>query len=68
MKWKCWESTINFDLIKQTLKAEMGDAEIAICGDKKIVWKTQSRPAYTVKACEFRMFKIYSKKLKGGEK
>jgi predicted phage-related endonuclease len=52
----------DIDLIKQKLKAEMGDAEIAICGDKKIVWKTQSRPAYTVKACEFRMFKIYSRK------
>lgn len=56
------ETEKEMEVIKQKIKAEMGDAEIAIAGRHKITWKEQVRPAHMVKESRFRMFKIYSKK------
>lgn len=54
------------DLSKQIIKSKMGDAEIAICGNKKITWKEVFRKEYIVKASSSRQFRI--SKYKGGEK
>lgn len=50
---------------KQAIKAKMGDAEIAICGEKKATWKEQERREYIVKASKSRVFRI--SKNKGGK-
>jgi len=45
--------------IKQRIMQEMGDAELAFIGNKKVTWKTVNRKGYTVGPKTFRMFRIY---------
>lgn len=61
------ETEKEMETIKQKIKAEMGDSEIAVAGRHKISWKEQVRAAHWVKESKFRMFKIYSKKENGGK-
>jgi putative phage-type endonuclease len=56
------------DTEKQSIKAVMKDAEIALCGDKKITWKEVVKKEYVVKASKYRMFKISNINLNGGNK
>lgn len=47
------------DQCKAMIQAEMKEAEIAILPDgRKVSWKSQSRKEYTVKASEFRVFRL----------
>lgn len=54
--------TKDLESFKQTIKAKMGDAEIAICGDRKITWKEVFRKEYIVKASSSRQFRILKNK------
>ena len=58
------EAELGIEEANQTLKAKMGTAEIALCGDKKITWKEVIKKEYIVKASKYRMFKISN--IKGG--
>ncbi|PKP62226.1 hypothetical protein CVT91_00110 [Candidatus Atribacteria bacterium HGW-Atribacteria-1] len=49
---------------QQTVKAEIGTAETAFCGDWTITWKEQSKKEYLVPASRCRVLRI--KKNKGG--
>ena len=40
------------------LKTKMGNAEVAICGDRKITWKEVIRKEYIVKESRSRQFRI----------
>ncbi len=53
---KLLQSQIDTD--RQYIKSQMKDAEIALCGDKKIIWKEVIKKEYIVKASKYRMFKI----------
>jgi putative phage-type endonuclease len=60
------EAELGIEEANQIFKAKMGNAEIAICGVKKITWSEQERKEYTVKASKSRVFRISN--YKGGEK
>lgn len=47
---------------KQAIKAKMGSAEVAICGEEKATWKEIEKKEYIVKASKFRMFRISKNK------
>ncbi|MBA7587116.1 hypothetical protein ES708_29133 [subsurface metagenome] len=59
---KLKEAKLGVEKCKQMLKARMGDASVAYCSDKKIVWQNQVRPAHMVKESKFRMFRVYNRK------
>ena len=50
------------DLIKQTLKAEMKDAEVALIGEYRVTWKEQLRKAYSVPESKSRVLRILKNK------
>jgi len=52
------EAELGIEEANQMFKAKMGDAEIALCGDKKITWKEVFRKEYIVKASSSRQFRI----------
>lgn len=56
------EAKLGIEECKQMFKAKMGNAEIAICGDKKITWKEMIRKEYIVKESKFRSFRISNNK------
>ena len=47
------------EAIKQQFMAAMGDAELAMVGDRKVTWKTVSRKGFTVKPSSSRQLRIY---------
>jgi len=59
--FKLKEAKAGLEMCKQMFKARMGDASVAYCSDKKIVWQNQVRPAHMVKESKFRMFRIYNR-------
>ncbi|MDP2363267.1 MAG: hypothetical protein Q8M94_05810, partial [Ignavibacteria bacterium] len=58
------EAELGIEEANQMFKAKMGNAEIALCGDKKITWAEQERKEYIVKASKSRVFRISN--YKGG--
>ena len=58
------EAELGIEEANQIFKAKMGNAEIALCGDKKITWAEQERKEYIVKASKSRIFRISN--YKGG--
>jgi putative phage-type endonuclease len=52
------------DIEKQYIKSLMKDAEVALCGDKKITWKEVIKKEYIVKASKYRMLKISDNHIK----
>ena len=58
------EAELKIEEVNQFYKAIMQDAEIAICGKKKITWKEVEKKEYTVKASKSRQFRISN--YKGG--
>jgi len=66
-KTKKKENEADIYLINQDLQMKMGDAELAICGDKKITWKMQERKEHIVKASKSRVMRIGKYKGKGGK-
>lgn len=46
------------EAFRQRVMQEMGEAEIAYIGEKKITWKTINRKGYEVKPSSFRMLRI----------
>lgn len=53
------ELGLEVEAIKQRFMAEMGTAETAIVGNKKVTWKMVERKEYTVAASVSRQFRIY---------
>ena len=66
-KTKKKENEADIYLINQDLQMKMGDAELAICGDKKITWKMQERKEHIVKASKSRVMRIGKYKGNGGK-
>jgi len=58
------EAELGIEEANQMFKAQMGNAEIAICGEKKLTWKEVFRKEYIVKASSSRQFRISN--YKGG--
>lgn len=51
-------------VIENELKAVIGSSTFAYCGDKKISFRTQTRPAHEVKESTFRVLRIGKRKTK----
>ena len=58
------EAELGIEEANQIFKAKMGNAEIALCGEKKLTWKEVFRKEYIVKASSSRQFRISN--YKGG--
>jgi len=58
------EAELGIEEANQMFKAKMGNAEVALCGDKKFTWKEVIKKEYIVKASKSRVFRISN--YKGG--
>ncbi len=56
------EAELGIEEANQIFKAKMGNAEIAICGLNKIVWREVIKKAYFVKESSSRQFRILKNK------
>jgi len=62
LKKKVTEMTQEIELNQQLIKAEMGTATLAHCGDYVITWKETSKKEYLCKATTYRVLRIKREK------
>ena len=61
------EAELGIEETNQMFKAKMGNAEIALCGDKKLTWKEVIKKEYIVEASSSRQFRISNYKGENNE-